>query len=143
MTNSVGQDSKHLKFSTKLRVRYSETDQMGFCYYGNYASFFEVARVEALREKGISYRALEESGILLPVTHFEIRYFQPARYDDLIEIQTQITLVKGVRIHFAYRTLNETGELLNEATTELVFVSAATQKPMAIPAAIFEQLKPQ
>ncbi|MFM6946765.1 MAG: acyl-CoA thioesterase [Flavobacteriales bacterium] len=141
MTNSERQDNRHLKFSTKLRVRYAETDQMGFCYYGNYASFFEVARVEALRERGISYRALEESGILLPVTHFEIRYFQPARYDDLIEIQTQITLVKGVRIHFAYRTLNQTGELLNEATTELVFVSAETQKPMAIPAAILEQLQ--
>ena len=86
MTNFSSADFGTLKFSTKLRVRYAETDKMGFCYYGNYASFFEVARVEALREKGISYRALEESGILLPVTHFEIRYFQPARYDDLLEI---------------------------------------------------------
>ncbi|MEN9743532.1 MAG: hypothetical protein RLZZ65_1337 [Bacteroidota bacterium] len=130
-----------LKFSTKIRVRYSETDQMGYCYYGNYAAFFEVARVEALREKGISYKALEESGILLPVTHFEIRYFQAAKYDELLEIKTQITLLKGVRIAFAYQTYNEQGTLLNEATTELVFVQAATQKPMAIPTFISEQLQ--
>jgi acyl-CoA thioester hydrolase len=140
MTNSQEQVNGHSKFSTKIRVRYAETDQMGFCYYGNYASFFEVARVEALREKGISYRALEESCILLPVTHFEIRYFQPARYDDLLEIQTQITQLKGVRITFAYQTFNEAGDLLNEATTQLVFVNAETQKPMAIPENILQQL---
>ena len=93
-------------FSTKLRVRYSETDKMGFCYYGNYASYFEVARVEALREKGISYKELEDAGILLPVTHFEIKYFQAAKYDELLEIKTQITLLKGVRIAFAYQTYN-------------------------------------
>jgi acyl-CoA thioester hydrolase len=140
MTNSQEQVNDHSKFSTKIRVRYAETDQMGFCYYGNYASFFEVARVEALREKGISYRTLEESGILLPVTHFEIRYFQPARYDDLLEIQTQITQLKGVRITFVYQTFNEAGDLLNEATTQLVFVNAETQKPMAIPENILQQL---
>jgi acyl-CoA thioester hydrolase len=140
MTNSQEQVNGHSKFSTKIRVRYAETDQMGFCYYGNYASFFEVARVEALREKGISYRALEESGILLPVTHFEIRYFQPARYDDLLEIQTQITQLKGVRITFVYQTFNEAGDLLNEATTQLVFVNAETQKPMPIPENILQQL---
>lgn len=130
-----------LKFSTKIRVRYSETDQMGYCYYGNYAAFFEVARVEALREKGISYKELEESGILLPVTHFEIRYFQAAKYDELLEIKTQITLLKGVRIAFAYQTYNEQGTLLNEATTELVFVQASSQKPIAIPTFISEQLQ--
>ncbi|MEN9941387.1 MAG: hypothetical protein RL286_883 [Bacteroidota bacterium] len=141
MTNSSSTDSGTLKFSTKLRVRYAETDKMGFCYYGNYASYFEVARVEALREKGISYKELEDAGILLPVTHFEIRYFQAAKYDELLEIKTQITLLKGVRIAFAYQTYNEQGTLLNEATTELVFVQAATLKPMAIPTFILDQLQ--
>jgi acyl-CoA thioester hydrolase len=122
-------------------VRYAETDKMGFCYYGNYASYFEVARVEALREKGISYKELEDAGILLPVTHFEIRYFQAAKYDELLEIKTQITLLKGVRIAFAYQTYNEQGTLLNEASTELVFVQAATLKPMAIPTFILDQLQ--
>jgi len=141
MTNSSSTDSGTLKFSTKLRVRYAETDKMGFCYYGNYASYFEVARVEALREKGISYKELEDAGILLPVTHFEIRYFQAAKYDELLEIKTQITLLKGVRIAFAYQTYNEQGTLLNEASTELVFVQAATLKPMAIPTFILDQLQ--
>jgi acyl-CoA thioester hydrolase len=130
----------HLEFSTNIRVRYAETDQMGFCYYGNYASYFEVARVEALRERGISYKELEEVGILLPVKNFEIVYHQPAKYDDLLEIRTQIVQLEGVRIAFTYKTYNEAGVLLNEAYTLLVFVSAETQKPMAIPAAIIEQL---
>lgn len=128
------------EFSTKIRVRYAETDQMGFCYYGNYASFFEVARVEALRERGISYKELEEAGILLPVKKFEIAYYLPAKYDDLLEIKTQITELEGVRIGFTYQTYNETGQLLNEAFTLLVFVNATTLKPMAIPSQIYERL---
>ena len=130
----------HLKFSTNIRVRYAETDQMGFCYYGNYASYFEVARVEALRERGISYKELEEVGILLPVKNFEIVYHQPAKYDDLLEIRTRIVQLEGVRIAFSYQTYNEAGVLLNEASTLLVFMSAATQKPIAIPSAIFQKL---
>jgi acyl-CoA thioester hydrolase len=130
----------HLEFSTNIRVRYAETDQMGYCYYGNYASYFEVARVEALRQRGISYKELEQNGILLPVKKLEITYHQPAKYDDLLEIRTQIVQLEGVRIAFSYNTYNEVGDLLNEAYTLLVFVSADTQKPMAIPTAILEQL---
>jgi acyl-CoA thioester hydrolase len=130
----------HLVFSTNIRVRYAETDQMGYCYYGNYASYFEVARVEALRQRGIHYKELEQNGILLPVKKLEITYHQPAKYDDLLEIRTQIVQLEGVRIAFTYKTYNEAGVLLNEAYTLLVFVSAETQKPIAIPAAIFEQL---
>ncbi|MFM7007376.1 MAG: acyl-CoA thioesterase [Flavobacteriales bacterium] len=138
----MSQSSKNaqFEFSTKIRVRYAETDQMGFCYYGNYASFFEVARVEALRERGVSYKELEEAGILLPVKKFEIAYHLPARYDDLLEVKTQITQLEGVRIGFSYQTFNEAGHLLNEAFTQLVFVNAATQKPMAIPSDIYERL---
>lgn len=131
-----------LEFSTKIRVRYSETDQMGFCYYGNYASFFEVARVEALRQNGISYKELEHLGILLPVKKFEITYLQPAKYDDLLEIKTRIIELAGVRIGFSYKTYSDAGQLLNEAYTLLVFVNAQTQKPMPIPEFIFEQLIP-
>jgi acyl-CoA thioester hydrolase len=130
----------HLEFSTNIRVRYAETDQMGYCYYGNYASYFEVARVEALRQRGIQYKELEQNGILLPVKKLEITYHQPAKYDDLLEIRTQIVQLEGVRIAFTYKTYNEAGVLLNEAYTLLVFVSAETQKPMAIPSAILEQL---
>ena len=130
----------HLEFSTNIRVRYAETDQMGYCYYGNYASYFEVARVEALRQRGIQYKELEQNGILLPVKKLEITYHQPAKYDDLLEIRTQIVQLEGVRIAFTYKTYNEAGVLLNEAYTLLVFVSAETQKPMAIPTTILEQL---
>jgi acyl-CoA thioester hydrolase len=128
------QKSELLEFSTKIRVRYAETDQMGFCYYGNYASYFEVARVEALRELNINYKELEKIGVLLPVKKFEIAYHHPAKYDDLLEIRTRIVQLKGVRIGFEYKTYNEEGVLLNEAYTLLVFVSAATQKPIPAPA---------
>ena len=130
----------HLTFSTKIRVRYAETDQMGFCYYGNYASYFEVARVEALRDKGIHYKELEKKGVLLPVKQFEITYHHPAVYDDLLVIHTQIVQLEGVRMAFEYKTYNEAGVLLNEAYTLLVFISAQKQKPIAIPKAIIEQL---
>jgi acyl-CoA thioester hydrolase len=128
------QKSALLEFSTKIRVRYSETDQMGFCYYGNYASYFEVARVEALRELNIYYKELEKIGVLLPVKKFEIAYHHPAKYDDLLEIRTRIVQLEGVRIGFEYKTYNEEGVLLNEAYTLLVFISAVTQKPIAAPA---------
>ncbi|MEN9700552.1 MAG: putative acyl-CoA thioesterase YneP [Bacteroidota bacterium] len=114
---------------------------MGYCYYGNYASYFEVARVEALREMGISYKALEEQGILLPVLTFEIKYHIPALYDDLLTIETQLTQLEGARIAFAYRIYNEAKQLLNEASTTLVFVNANTSRPMAIPATLYEHIQ--
>lgn len=128
------QNNALLEFSTKIRVRYSETDQMGFCYYGNYASYFEVARVEALRELNIFYKELEKIGVLLPVKKFEITYHNPAKYDDLLEIRTRIVQLEGVRIGFEYKTYNEEGVLLNEAYTLLVFMSGVTQKPIPAPA---------
>lgn len=134
-------DKDHFEFSTKIRVRYAETDQMGYCYYGNYASYFEVARVEALRQKGILYKDLEREGILLPVKKFEITYHQPALYDDLLEIRTQIVQLEGVRIAFRYQTFNENDDLLNEAYTLLVFINAATHKPLPIPITVINQLK--
>ena len=82
----------NFNFSAKisLRVRYGETDQMGYCYYGNYASFFEVGRVEALRELGLSYKEMEDQGIMLPVSHFEVDYLSPTFYDDLLTVETKI-----------------------------------------------------
>lgn len=130
-----------MRFSTKLRVRYGETDKMGFCYYGNYAQYFEVARVEALRELGIVYKLLEENGILLPVTEFHIRYLQPAKYDDLLEIKTSITKFQGTRIYFQYEVWNEEGILLNDAETTLVFVDANSMKPIPIPTFVLNILQ--
>ena len=91
-----------LEHEIKLRVRYSETDQMGYVYYGNYAQYFEVARVEALRSLGITYKELEEEGILLPVLEFTIRYIKPAYYDDQLTIKVRIPVLPKARIFFEY-----------------------------------------
>ncbi|MBL1279171.1 MAG: acyl-CoA thioesterase [Fluviicola sp.] len=123
---------------TQIRVRYSETDQMGYCYYGNYAQYLEVGRVELLRKLGMSYKELEDEGYMLPVSDFSISYKQPAFYDDELTIETTITKVSGVRIVFDYLVKNKTNETIVEATTTLVFISKETKKPIQPPAAFLE-----
>ena len=120
-------------FEHKIRIRYAETDQMGYVYYGNYATFYEVARTEMLRQTGISYKELEDRGVMLPVIELHTRYFQPARYDDLITIRTTIRERPGVRIKFEYEIFNEQGELLNSGMTQLVFVDIEKNKPCKAP----------
>lgn len=123
-----------------LRVRYGETDRMGYVYYGNYAEFYEVGRVEALRELGWNYKDMEDSGILLPVHTFSIKYHKPAFYDDLLIIKTMIRELPKARIRFDYAMYNQQGELLNEGETTLVFIKADTKKPCGCPAAFAEVL---
>ncbi len=120
-------------FEYKIRIRYAETDQMGYVYYGNYATFYEVARTEMLRQTGISYKELEDRGVMLPVIELHTQYFQPARYDDLITIRTTIRERPGVRIKFEYEIFNEQGELLNSGMTQLVFVDIEKNKPCKAP----------
>ena len=128
---------------TFLRVRYSETDQMGFVYYGNYAAYFEVARVEALRSLGISYKSLEENGILMPVKHYEISYLRPARYDEQLQIKTTIKEIPKSEILFEYETLNEKKEIINKAKTSLVFLNASKMRPIRAPQLIIDALNLQ
>ena len=116
-----------------IRVRYAETDRMGYVYYGNFATYFEVARVEALRQLGFSYKEMEDEGIIMPVLDFHIKYFKPALYDDLLTIKLFIAHMPTTRIHFEYETLNEKNELLNKGTTTLVFVSKETMRPCHAP----------
>jgi acyl-CoA thioester hydrolase len=123
-----------------VRVRYSETDKMGFCYYGNYATFLELGRVELLRENKIVYKELEDLGILLPVSELSIKYLHPAKYDDLLKIKTTISDLKGARIYFNYEIFNEKEILLLSATTTLVFVDAKTMRPIAAPDFILDIL---
>lgn len=123
----------NFKHINSIRVRYSETDKMGYCYYGNYASFLEVGRVEALRSLGVSYRSLEENGVMMPVLEFSIKYFLPAKYDDLLFVHTTITKVEGTRIYFDYEIFNDADKKIVFAQTTLVFVSAATMKPIPAP----------
>lgn len=128
------------EFETKVRVRYAETDRMGYCYYGNFAAYFEVARVEALRELGITYKQLEDEGVILPVLDYQVRYFKPAYYDEMLTIKTVIEQVKGARIYFTYSTFNEGGEELNKASTTLVFVDSKTKRPMSPPEYLEKEL---
>tara|TARA_B110000285_G_scaffold172609_1_gene193337 strand:- start:527 stop:934 length:408 start_codon:yes stop_codon:yes gene_type:complete len=121
------------KHSIQLRVRYGETDQMGYCYYGNYAQYFEVGRVETLRKLGMSYKELEDNGYMLPVSEMNVKYKAPALYDDNLMITTTIEETKGARIYFSYTIHNSKGELISEATTTLVFVSKETMRPTQPP----------
>lgn len=126
---------------TQLRVRYGETDRMGYCYYGNYAEYFEVARVEALRNLGFSYKKLEDNGILLPVLEYKIKYLKPAYYDDLLTIKTIIKELPVTRIIFEYETYNERDEKINMGETTLVFINKNTKRPGTCPGDMVEALK--
>ena len=117
----------------KVRVRYSETDKMGYVYYGNYAAYFEVARVELLRSLGVSYKDLEDDGVMLPVLDFSIKYYKPAYYDEELTIKVKINELPRIRVEFTYQTYNANGLLLNEAKTTLVFVDIKSGKPQLIP----------
>lgn len=112
-----------LTFRLPIRVRYSETDQMGFVYHPEYLSYFELGRVEMLRAQGISYRQVEESGTLIVVYKVEIRYKTPAKYDDELMLETTVQRVTGARIDHTYR-LNRVGDgaLICEGATTLACV---------------------
>jgi acyl-CoA thioester hydrolase len=125
---------------TQFRVRYSETDQMRVVYHGNYAQYFEVGRVEWLRNKGVSYKWMEENGIMLPVVSLTMNYKKPARYDELLTLKTILINQTSVKIEFAYELYNEVGELLTTGNSILVFVDMKTGRPIAPPTYIFELL---
>ena len=129
-------------FETKLRVRYGETDQMGYVYYGNYPLYYEVGRTELMRQFGFPYKKIEELGIMLPVKSLDVKYFKPAVYDDLLTIKTIIQEIPKARITFYYEIFNENNDLLNQGTTTLVFVDEKTRKPRRAPEKLTEQLKP-
>ncbi len=126
---------------TTLRVRYAETDKMGYVYYGNYTQYYEVGRVEALRSLGTSYKEMEDNGIMLPVHTCSIKYIKPAAYDDLLVIKTIIKELPTVRISFDYEIYNQKNELINTASTTLVFIKIATNRPCAAPEGFMEKIK--
>jgi len=123
---------------TQIRVRYGETDQMAYVYYGNYAQYFEVARVEWMRKLGISYKELEEQGIMLPVLKLEVNYHKPGKYDDLLTIKTIVKKKPSVRIEFHFEIYNESKELLTTGFTSLVFIDMKRNRPTKAPQAILD-----
>ena len=126
------------KFS--FRVRYGETDQMGVVYHGNYPQYLEMGRVEWLRDMGISYKEMEESGIMLPVISLKIIYKKSAFYDDLLTVTTRIRKRPMVKIEFDYEIHNEAKELLIEANTVLAFMDTVNNRPMKCPDYILDKL---
>ena len=125
----------------QVRVRYSETDQMGVVYHGNYLPYFEIGRVEWLRDKGVSYKWMEENGIALPIASLSLNYKKPARYDELLNIKTKFKSQTTVKIEFDCEIWNEQSELLTTAHFLLVFVDMKTGRPMPPPNYIIDILK--
>lgn len=127
----------------KIRVRYSETDRMGYVYYGHYSTYYEVARVEAIREIGFSYKKLEdEHGILLPVRENWSRYISPAHYDDLLTVKVSIKDMPGIRFEFHYEIYREENEHIHSGKTTLVFINKESGRPCKPPVELTEHLKP-
>ncbi|MBR9921672.1 MAG: acyl-CoA thioesterase [Bacteroidetes bacterium] len=130
-------------FDFHKRVRYAETDQMGYLYYGNYAYYYEIGRVEMMRSLGLSYQKMEKQlGIMMPVMHLEVRYLRPAFYDDLITIRTTLRKMPTDTIVFHMELFNEAGKLLNGGSVKLCFVDMKTNKRAQIPDTLHKALLP-
>lgn len=123
----------------EFRIRYSETDQMGYAYHGNYAQYFEMGRTEWLRDLGISYKEMEKNGIMLPVINLNINYLQPAKYDDFLTLKTTLAKLPTAKIQFYYEIFREQ-EILTTATATLVFVDMLKNKPIRAPKHLLEKL---
>ncbi|WP_339894328.1 thioesterase family protein [uncultured Algibacter sp.] len=125
----------------QIRVRYGETDQMGVVYHGNYALYLEMGRIEWLRNLGISYKSMEENGIMLPVVSLSINYKKSAGYDDVINVKTQLKSKPTAKIEFEYEITNKNGEIITIANTTLVFIDMKTNRPVKAPKYILDLLE--
>ena len=130
------------EFCFEIRVRYSDTDKMGVVYYSNYFTWLEVARTEMFRSFGLDYRSIEkDKQLALPVIEAHCQYKSPARYDDIVLIETKISKMKNTSLRFDYNLINkDTGKLLALAYTTHVFIDK-NRKPVKIPEEIKEVLK--
>ncbi|TAE13472.1 MAG: acyl-CoA thioesterase [Bacteroidetes bacterium] len=129
--------------TTQIRVRYAETDQMKVVYYGNYATYFEVGRVELLRGLGFTYKAMEDEGIIMPVVQMSLQYIRSAKYDDLLTIVSSIPkLPTDHSITFHQQVLNEAGKLLTTGEVTLYFLEAATYQKLPMPSYLMDVLNP-
>lgn len=127
---------------TQVRVRYADTDKMGFCYYGNYPKYYEIARVESFRALGYPYKEMEGTGVGMPVLDMTIKYHGPARYDDLLTIKLIIPEAPRARILFQYEIRNEEGKLLNTGETTLAFMNMETGRPVKMPQRMLDLMSP-
>lgn len=128
-------------FETTIRVRYADTDQMGYMYYGNYATMYEVARTEMLRSLGLSYKGMEQDGVMMPVLELKCKYIKPALYDDEITVKVIIEEKPRVRIVFRYELYNQDKVLINLGETTLVFVNIEKNKPCVAPRSFLDKIE--
>lgn len=128
--------------STQIRVRYAETDQMSYVYYGNYAMYYEVGRVEAIRQLGFQYKKLEEQGIMMPVLDLQCKFLIPAKYDELLTVKVIIPELPKVKMYFEYEVSNEQGKRVNEGKTTLVFLNMDNNRPCRAPKELLDVLSP-
>lgn len=131
---------KMFQHEVQIRVRYGDTDKMGYVYYGNYPYYYEMARAEAIRALGISYKQIEDSGILMPVTRLNIKYVQPAFYDDLLNVRVTIPEMPNRGILFLYEIFNTEKVKTNEGETSLVFLETKSNKLVRAPQILIEKL---
>ena len=128
---------------TKIRVRYAETDQMGYLYYGNYAQYYEVGRAEMIRSIGFTYKSLEKDHkVMMPVMSLNKRFVRPAHYDDLLTVKTTLRKLPQQFITFHHEIFNEENKLVNGGSVKLGFIEAATKKSMEAPECLLEKLRP-
>ncbi len=131
-----------LTHTTQVRVRYGDTDAMGYVYYGNYPTFFEVGRNETMRALGFPYGRMENEGIMMPVVDMYVRYMTPSHYDDLLNVTTGILDLRGASIVFGYRITREAdGATVVWGTTTLAFVDRETRKPIRPPQVLRDLLR--
>lgn len=124
----------------KFRVRYNEVDRMGYVHHGNYAAYFEMGRTELMRENGIAYKDLEDDGIILPLSEYYVKFYEPALYDEELTLETSLWAIQGVRIIFEYKLFKNNDILVAEGRTPLVFVNSTTRKPMRPPGTIIDKI---
>ena len=141
---STGQEylTNMFSYSIQIRVRYADTDQMGYVYYGNYARYYEIARVESLRHLGLTYNEIEKSGVMMPVLENKSKYLRPALYDELLTIRLFIRDLPAKRVTFEYEIYNEQEKLINLGETTLAFIHADSRKPCQAPDVIVNAYKP-
>lgn len=129
-------------FDYPYRVRYADVDQMGYMYYGHYARLYEIGRVEALRNLGLSYKSMEDRGVMMPVYENSSRFMQPAKYDEVLTIRVMVEKLPNTRFHFNYDIINEAGKKIHSGKTTLVFVTMETNRLTVCPKVIIDVLQP-
>ena len=132
-----------LAHTTRLRVRYGETDAMGYVYYGNYGQYLEVARTEAMRAAGVVYNEMEQQlGVMMPVREMHLRYRNAAYYDDELEVLAGVWQYAGASLIFGYNiTQAKDGTLVLIAQTNMAFIDSRSHRPVRIPANLLAQLE--